>query len=75
MANAKQCDICGDFFGYVDNSEEANIISFGATFYHSEYRCISRYDCCPICMQSINNHIASLKPGVKQLELPNESEN
>lgn len=67
MAIAKQCDICGGFFGIKDDSEEPNCIAItcvGLGFI--EPRRADWKDACPECIKSIQNHIEFL--GVKKEE-------
>ena len=61
MAEAKKCDICGklyeeylvDIFG-----ENVNGIKFSS---HRATLLSRNYDCCPECLNSIANHIKSLR--------------
>lgn len=64
MAIAKQCDICGGFFGVVQDSEEPNAIAIFCRESDIGRRYPDIKDACPACIKSIQNHIEFL--GVKK---------
>lgn len=72
MATARKCDICGGLYEmYNIKGKEPNALSLT-----QEYKCnvgdgfsyalLKRFDCCPECINSIINHINSLKTQVKE---------
>lgn len=64
MALAKKCDICGKLYEYYNNEGVNGIayIHFTKLGYHDHKRA---FDCCPLCLSSINNYIESLKGETK----------
>ena len=69
MSIAKSCDICGKLYSIYNtknNNDKVNDITLlnidkDMEYYYS-YRPL---DCCPECMDSIKNHIETLKEGGK----------
>lgn len=64
MASAKKCDICGKLYEVYNDRKDADKVN-GLRFLNidanSKYWSHDMIDCCPECMQSIKNHIESLK--------------
>ena len=68
MAAARQCDICGKYFNHLTDVEtinkripDPNYVSLQYKWPNGSYMNISKLDCCPTCMQSIQDHIKGLK--------------
>ena len=69
MAIAKKCDICGRLYEpykhiriSVRNKEFANGIAFMNIETDQHYNTMEINDCCPYCMELINNFVDSLRP-------------
>lgn len=77
MANAKQCDICGEFFKINDDDKLANrmIFTYCGLPHIGEHH-VASYDICPKCNESIAYHIDCIKKeGALWHQRANESEN
>lgn len=64
MSIAKKCDICGDFYpmyNFQNDRNKPNGFMFLNIDSQMEYYSGAITDCCPRCMESIQNHIKSLK--------------
>ena len=64
MAIAKKCDFCGSLYEQYNirnDSSKTNGISLLNIDAQQKYFIHGPYDCCPNCMESIKNHIESLK--------------
>lgn len=60
MAIAKKCDICGRLYEPYDN-KGINGIGYLYIDGMGNWALKRKFDCCPLCLSSINNHIESLK--------------
>ena len=64
MAIAKKCDICGDFYeeyNYKQAYDKPNGFMYLNIDARMKYYSGKVTDCCPVCMESIMNHVKSLK--------------
>ena len=63
MAFAKKCDICGSYFDDpedIKESDQYNCIGFCSRYSCADFRKSNVLDCCPACMESIQEHINEL---------------
>lgn len=65
MALAKKCDLCGDYYEPYNTAKHAENVN-GIAYFNidADRKSWTRHiviDCCPKCMESIKNHINSLK--------------
>lgn len=66
MAIAKKCDICGalyELYNTKNSVDKTNGIMFVNIDEHSKYYSHAAEDCCPSCMDSIKQHINTLRKG------------
>lgn len=64
MATAKKCDICGvlyELYNTRNDMKNVNGIMFLNIDAERKYFSHKAIDCCPTCIQSIENHIKTLK--------------
>ena len=64
MAIAKKCDICGklyETYNVCRNPNKPNGLQLLSIDDKREFYSYSLIDCCPECMESIKNHMESLK--------------
>ena len=64
MAFAKKCDICGklhELYNVKHDKDKTNGLVFVNIDSKRSYFTNDVLDCCPECMQSIRNHVESLK--------------
>lgn len=64
MAIAKKCDICGKLYENYNvnhNDKKTNGLMFLNVDEHRKYFANKVIDCCPECMNSIRNHVDSLR--------------
>lgn len=68
MATAKKCDICGGLYEMYNVKRDSKNVNGFMFLNIDEFRKFYTHavvDCCPGCMNSIKNHVDSLKKGVK----------
>lgn len=64
MADAKRCDICGEYYSKYNEKNDKNNpngLIFVSSNYDGKYYGYGKTECCPRCMRSLKSHIDILK--------------